>query len=83
VPVHVLLTKADKLSRGAALQATEAVRRALGPGVGVQAFSAMAGTGVVEARGRVDAWLAGRDPHVIRYPQKETPVGPAEPTGED
>ena len=83
VPVHVLLAKADKLSRGAAQQATAAVRRAVGPAVSVQAFSAMSGSGVVEARGRLDAWLHGRQTLVFRSPEKETPAGPAEPTGED
>jgi GTP-binding protein len=82
VPVHVLLAKADKLSRGATQQAAAGVRRAVGPGVSVQAFSAMSGAGVVEARGRLDAWLAGREAPVVRPPQKETPAGPAEPTGE-
>ena len=83
VPVHILLAKADKLSRGAAQQATAAVRRAVGPSVGVQAFSAMSGTGVVEARGRLEAWLHGRQSTVSRSQKKETPAGPAEPTGED
>jgi GTP-binding protein len=80
VPVQVLLTKADKLGRGATAATTRAVTRELGAGVGVQAFSAMAGTGVIEARRRLDDWLAGRGP---RTPKKETPAGPAEPTGED
>jgi len=80
VPVHVLLTKADKLGRGATSGAVALVRRTLGSGATVQAFSAMSGAGLAEARGVLARWLSGR---TARGPQKETPVGPAEPTGED
>jgi GTP-binding protein len=86
VPVHVLLTKADKLGRGAIAATGRAVTKELGPAVSVQAFSALSGAGVNEARRRLDAWLAGREPSEVArpgLPQKETPVGPAEPTGED
>jgi len=83
VPVHVLLTKADKLGRGAIQQTTAAVRRELGAAVGVHPFSAHSGLGVIEARGRLDAWLAGRQRAEKRRPEKETPAGPAEPAGED
>ena len=83
VPVHVLLTKADKLGRGAIQQTTAAVRRELGAAVGVHPFSAHSGLGVIEARGRLDAWLAGRQRAEKRMPEKETPAGPAEPAGED
>jgi len=83
VPVHVLLTKADKLGRGAVQQTTAAVRRELGAAVGVQPFSAHSGLGVIEARGRLDAWLAGRQRAEKRVPEKETPAGSAEPAGED
>jgi GTP-binding protein len=80
VPVHVLLTKADKLGRGATLAALAGVRRQVGPHVTVQAFSGHAGTGLPEARAVLARWLdASRE----GGPQKETPVGPAEPTGED
>jgi len=74
VPVHVVLTKADKLGRGAGKQAMLAVQRAVGPAVSVQLFSGLTGEGVTEARGALLRLLAGR-------PQKETPVGPADPTG--
>jgi len=80
VPVHVLLTKADKLGRGATSGAVALVCRTLGSGATVQAFSAMSGAGLAEARGVLARWLSGR---TARGPQKETPVGPAEPTGED
>jgi len=83
VPVHVLLTKADKLGRGAIQQTVATVRRELGSAAGVHAFSAHSGLGVGEARGRLDAWLAGRQRAEERVPEKETPAGPAEPAGED
>jgi GTP-binding protein len=59
-PVHVLLTKADKLNRSPALNAMQAVRRQLAldfPGVTIQLFSALAGTGVAEARAKLDEWF--------------------------
>jgi len=83
VPVHVLLTKADKLGRGAIQQTLATVRRELGSAAGVHAFSAHSGLGVGEARGRMDAWLAGRQQAENRVSEKETPAGPAEPAGED
>ena len=78
-PVHILLTKSDKLGRGAAGQALAGVRREVGRGVTVQLFSALAGTGVEEARRAIERMLDGR----AQVPEKETPVGPADPTGED
>ena len=61
IPAHVLLTKADKLSRGAAANTVQAVRmelaRAFGEGIGVQAFSAEAKTGVEELRALIARWL--------------------------
>jgi len=75
LPAHLLLTKADKLGRGARLAACTAVRRQAGEGVTVQLFSALSGEGVAEARSALKRLLAAR-------PEKETPVGPADPTGE-
>ena len=61
LPAHALLTKADKLSRGAAGNVVQTVRRQLaaswGDSVGVQAFSAEARTGVEELRRVVAGWL--------------------------
>lgn len=54
--VRVLLTKADKLSRGAAASALQQVRRQV-PTAAVQSFSALDGTGLEEARGAVLGWL--------------------------
>jgi GTP-binding protein len=52
LPCHLLLTKADKLSRNQALQALAAVRKEFGDGVqaSAQVFSSSAGTGVEQAR---------------------------------
>jgi GTP-binding protein len=80
VPVHILLTKADKLGRGAARQALSGVRREVGEGVGVQLFSSLSGDGVDEARRALERMLDGRA--AAQDAQKETPVGPADPTGE-
>ena len=49
-PVHVLLTKADKLSRGAAGNTLLGVRRELGDAASVQLFSALKHQGEDEAR---------------------------------
>jgi GTP-binding protein len=57
LPCHLLLTKADKLSRNQAAQALAAVRRGLGEGASVQVFSSTAGTGLDEARQAVMALL--------------------------
>ncbi|NLF52949.1 MAG: YihA family ribosome biogenesis GTP-binding protein [Thauera phenolivorans] len=59
-PVHVLLTKSDKLSRGAASAVLHEVRRALAPHgerVTVQLFSSLKKSGVEEAERVVGGWL--------------------------
>jgi GTP-binding protein len=60
MPVHVLLTKADKLKRGAASNVLLKVQKTLAdqPHVSVQLFSALKHTGVEQARAKLDAWLA-------------------------
>ncbi len=60
LPAHILLTKADKLSRGAAQTALQQVQKALQGTYSqatVQLFSATAGQGVDEVRQRLDEWL--------------------------
>jgi GTP-binding protein len=57
VPVHVLLTKADKLKRGQAATALLEVRKALGERATVQLFSALKRDGVDEARKALDDFL--------------------------
>jgi GTP-binding protein len=60
LPAHALLTKADKLSRGAAGNVVQAVKRDLakdGDTVGVQAFSGESKLGVEQAREVICSWL--------------------------
>jgi len=59
-PVHVLLTKADKLSREAAQKILRKVERelaALQPGISVQLFSSLRKTGIEEAAAVLRGWL--------------------------
>ena len=57
LPVHVLLTKADKLKRGQASRALLEVTKEAGPGVGVQLFSATSRQGLEEARDVLERFL--------------------------
>ena len=60
LPVHVLLTKTDKLSRGRAGNTLRTVRRELHsswPLATIQLFSAPEGIGLEQVRGQLDAWL--------------------------
>jgi GTP-binding protein len=60
IPVHILLSKADKLNRGPAMNVLQQVKNALeiyGDLVSVQLFSSMDGQGLDEARQQLDAWL--------------------------
>lgn len=60
MPVHILLTKADKLKRGPAMSSLLKVQKALAEqhNVSVQLFSALKHTGVEQAREILDSWLA-------------------------
>jgi len=62
LPVHILLTKADKLSRGVANKTLQEVRSALKvyPQASVQLFSSLAKQGIEEAEAVISGWLAGR-----------------------
>jgi len=61
LPAHALLTKADKLGRGAAANTLQAVRKELsnayGDSVSVQTFSGESKLGVEQARETIAAWL--------------------------
>jgi GTP-binding protein len=60
LPVHILLTKADKLRRGPAMDTARAVADALGEAgieATVQPFSALRREGVDDAHGILDGWL--------------------------
>jgi GTP-binding protein len=74
-PLHLLLTKADKLGRNQARQALAGVKRELAGSATVQLFSSLSGEGLPEARSALHGLMRG--------PKKETPVDPAGPTGED
>ena len=57
VPVHILLTKADKLKRGQAANALLVVRREVGERATVQHFSALKRQGEQQAREVLDRFL--------------------------
>ena len=58
VPIHILLTKADKLKRGKAATALLEVEKELGDSLSVQLFSALNKQGVKEAREVLEKSLA-------------------------
>lgn len=61
LPIHVLLTKSDKLKRGAAQNALLSARAQLqkNAGASVQLFSSVSGFGIDEARSKLESWLQG------------------------
>ena len=59
LPVAVLLTKADKLSRSERLAQQRAMGAALGPEVKLVPFSAVSGEGVEDAKAWIETWLSG------------------------
>jgi GTP-binding protein len=56
-PVAVLLTKSDKLSRGAGIEQERKLMAQLGPSIRIARFSALTGEGVREAQAWIHAWL--------------------------
>lgn len=65
LPIHLLLTKADKLKRGPATATLHQVRRAvadLGELAGAQLFSALKRTGIEELQAVLDDWLGVGEP---------------------
>ena len=72
--VHVLLSKADKLSRSEARQALAAAGQALAGRATVQLFSAHARSGLAEAQAVLASWLASKE---------KTPMTSGEATGAD
>jgi len=73
-PVHVLLTKADKLGGNEARSTLAKTRSLLGERASVQLFSAESGEGVDAAQGALEALLAGR--HSVQAAGKKKPGGP-------
>jgi GTP-binding protein len=61
-PVHVLLTKADKLGRNEGRSTLQKTRSRLGSRATAQLFSAESGEGVDAAQGAMKALLGGRGP---------------------
>ncbi|MDX1519378.1 MAG: ribosome biogenesis GTP-binding protein YihA/YsxC [Gammaproteobacteria bacterium] len=57
LPLHVVLNKADKLSRGAGLNRLNRLRDGLAPGVSVQAFSSLKQSGREELMAKLDEWF--------------------------
>jgi GTP-binding protein len=60
LPVHVLLTKSDKLKKGPASSTLLRVRAELSrldPGFSVQTFSALKRSGVDQAHAKLDSWF--------------------------
>jgi GTP-binding protein len=72
--VHVLLSKADKLSRNEGRQALATATKALAGRATVQLFSAHARAGLDEAQGMLRAWLESKE---------KTPMTSGEVTGAD
>ena len=70
VAVHALLTKADKLSKGAAANQLRMAERELGVRVSVQLFSATKGIGLGAARAAMERLLKGKPVEA----QKKAPV---------
>lgn len=64
LPLHLLLTKSDKLKRGTAQNTLLAVQKELKPfdNVTVQLFSSLKNDGVIEVRAKLDEWLADEEP---------------------
>jgi GTP-binding protein len=72
--VHVLLSKADKLSRNEGREVLAAAAQALAGRATLQLFSAHARAGLDEARGVLRSWLGGKE---------KTPMTSGEVTGAD
>ena len=64
LPLHLLLTKSDKLKRGAAQNTLLAVQKELKgfDNVTVQLFSSLKNEGVTEVRAKLDEWLGDEEP---------------------
>ena len=61
-PIHVLLTKTDKLKRAELKLSLAAAHEALSGRATLQAFSAVDGTGLDEARRQLDRWFKEKAP---------------------
>ncbi|APZ41728.1 YihA family ribosome biogenesis GTP-binding protein [Acidihalobacter ferrooxydans] len=72
IPAHILLTKADKLSRNAAMNTLREVKTRLANhaygSTTAQCFSALRGEGLEDAQARLDAWLFPENAASSRVP---------------
>ncbi|MDP2139713.1 MAG: ribosome biogenesis GTP-binding protein YihA/YsxC [Gammaproteobacteria bacterium] len=68
MPVHVLLTKVDKLKRGAAQNALLGARKQIAgfPNVSIQLFSSLAKSGIDTLEDKLDEWLVAREDSVVK-----------------
>lgn len=74
--VHVLLNKADKLSRGAGLQVLAQLRReTLLAEVGLQLFSAQTGLGLADLHRQLAAWLGEKETPTSAGAESESQIG--------
>ncbi len=72
-PIHVLLTKADKLNRSEAAQALLTTRQALkawGEQLTAQLFSSLKKSGIEEAEQTIGGWLGYEKPIATKLPEK-------------
>ena len=67
LPLHILLTKADKLKQGAARQVLNKLRQELArfPLVSTQLFSSLKRTGVDQLAMKLDEWFLAPEPDVF------------------
>lgn len=82
-PIHVLLTKSDKLTRGPAKQMLDKTRRDLaawGGQVSAQLFSSLKKSGIEEAEAIIGCWLQDQ-PGTAGLDGKERPPVKGEKTG--
>lgn len=83
VPAHVLLTKADKLSKGAASSTLHTVRsqlvRQFGNSASAQLFSALKRSGVETAQEKLGEWLEIEDKKKAPVKKREEGPGPKIP----
>ena len=78
MPVHILLTKADKLKKGPGGSTLLKVRGTLAGHadlVSVQLFSALKGTGLDELQSTLDAWLSDTS---VLVDEEESPENPGD-----
>jgi GTP-binding protein len=64
LPAALLLTKADKLSRGAGIARQHEVASMVGADIKLTRFSSLTRDGVADARTWLDAWLHGDPPEI-------------------